>query len=109
MSWADCWLKALKAEKLLGGNTIMPALSDVTGQWLDRRMTSSEGIFWLRELMVNAGVPHESVWGYTTHSLKATALHWAIHSGIFTMDERRVMGHHVIRSWERNASHILTR
>ena len=95
MSWADCWLKALKAEKLLGGNTIMPALSDVTGQWLDRRMTSSEGIFWLRELMVNAGVPHESVWGYTTHSLKATALHWAIQSGIFTMDERRVMGHHV--------------
>ena len=95
MSWADCWLRALKAENLLNGSTIMPALSDITGHWLDRRMTASEGIFWLRELMIDAGVPHTAVWEYSTHSLKATALHWAIQSRIFSMDERRVMGHHV--------------
>ena len=61
----------------------MPAISHSTGQFLDRRMTSSEGVDLLQELLCQCGVEEEVALSYTTHSLKRTILHWATCSKIF--------------------------
>ncbi len=55
----------------------MPAISHRTGEFIDRRMTSSEGVDHLQELLVFCGVGEEAALSYTTHSLKRTLLHWA--------------------------------
>ena len=75
----------------------MPAISHKTGEleFIDRRMTSSEAVDHLQELLVLCGVEEEAAMAYTTHSLKRTLLHWASLSKMFTYEERQCLGHHV--------------
>lgn len=94
-SWGMKWLETRKWLQMDKYNFLMPAISHSTGQFLNRRMTSSEGVDLLQELLCQCGVDEEVALTYTTHSLKRTILHWATCSKIFTYEERQCLGHHV--------------
>jgi len=94
-SWGTKWLETRKWLQMDKYNFLMPAISHSTGQFLNRRMTSSEGVDHLQELLCQCGVDEEAALSYTTHSLKRTILHWATCSNIFTYEERQCLGHHV--------------
>ena len=76
-SWGIRWLETRKWLDLDRFNLLMPAISHRTGEFIDRRMTSSKGVDHLQELLVSCGVGEEAALSYTTHSLKRTLLHWA--------------------------------
>ena len=93
-SWGTVWFLARQRAGIEQFPFIMPAFSEVSGQWLPRRMTSVEGSLWLREFLVRAGVPEQEAGKYSSHSLKSTLLSWSALHGSLSMDERRAMGHH---------------
>ena len=92
--WGERWIHARKAEGLDKFSCLMPAWSEVSMKWLDRPMSSGEGVWFLREMMVAAGVGEDRAVQYSTHSLKTTCLSWAATSGAMNYDQRRIMGHH---------------
>ena len=92
--WGERWLDARKAEKLDTFPCLMPAWSEVAMGWLTRPMTSGEGVWHLRELLVAAGVEEDRSLLYSTHTMKSTCLSWAATSGAMDFDQRRIMGHH---------------
>ena len=72
--WCIKWemqLKSLKPE------TIMPAVSEVSGAFLGRRITTAEANVWLREILVRSGLTPSQALKYSTHSCKATVPTWA--------------------------------
>ena len=90
--WCIKWemqLKSLKPE------TIMPAVSEVSGAFLGRRITTAEANVWLREILVRSGLTPSQALKYSTHSCKATVPTWAGKFGGFSMDERRMLTHHM--------------
>ena len=93
-SWAWTWVRARKREKLDEFKFLMPAWNEATSTWLDRPMTSGEGVYFLREMLCHSGMSEAQASTYSTHTLKATALSWAATSGAMSVDERRIMGHH---------------
>lgn len=93
-SWAWTWIRARKRQKMDHFKFLMPAWNEETSQWLNRPMTSGEGVYFLRELLCNSGMSEAQAASYSTHTLKATALSWAATSGAMSIDERRIMGHH---------------
>jgi len=90
--WCIKWEMQLKA---MQPETIMPAFSEVSGQFLQRRITTAEANFWLREVLVRAGLTPEKAARFSTHSCKATIPTWAGKFGGFSMDERRMLTHHM--------------
>ena len=90
--WCIKWEMQLKA---MQPETIMPAFSEVSGQFLKRRITTAEANFWLREVLVRAGLTPEQAAKFSTHSCKATIPTWAGKFGGFSMDERRMLTHHM--------------
>lgn len=93
-AWGTIWFLARRRAGIEQFPFIMPAFSEVSCQWLPRRMTSVEGSLWLREFLVRAGVPEQEAGKYSSHSLKSTLLSWSALHGSLSMDERRAMGHH---------------
>ena len=63
--------------------------------WLERRMTTAEGSYWLKDLLTMTGMAESEASLYSTHSLKATILSWAAKSSTFGWQERLVLGHHL--------------
>ena len=92
--WGEAWLKARKSERLDHMSCLMPAWSEVSMCWLQRPMTSGEGLWFLREMLVEAGIPESQALQYSTHTLKSTCLSWAATSGAMDFDQRRIMGRH---------------
>eukprot|EP00435_Cladocopium_sp_Y103_P054906 s2110_g18.t1 len=90
--WSIKWEMQLKAQK---PGTIMPAVSEVSGKFLDRRLTTSEANTWLKEVLFRIGLSEEEASKYSTHSCKATIPTWASKFGGFSMDERRMLTHHM--------------
>ena len=90
--WCIKWQMQLNAMSL---ETIMPAFSEVSGQFLSRRITTSEANIWLKEVLVRAGLTVEDACKYSTHSCKATVPTWAGKFGGFSMDEKRMLTHHM--------------
>ena len=90
--WCIKWEMQLKA---MQPETIMPAFSEVSGQFLKRRITTAEANFWLRDVLVRAGLTPEQAAKFSTHSCKATIPTWAGKFGGFSMDERRMLTHHM--------------
>ena len=74
---------------------MMPADSESQNSWLDRRMTTAEGSYWLKDLLTMTGMTEGEASLYSTHSLKATILSWAAKSSTFGWQERLVLGHHL--------------
>ena len=90
--WCIKWNLQLDSEKPA---TIMPAFSEVTGHFLDRRLTTAEANLWLKEILLRTGLPMSEACKYSTHSCKATIPTWAGKFGGFSMDERRMLTHHM--------------
>ena len=94
LPWCMEWVRARKAEGLDGHQFLMPALSEITDQWLDRPMSTGEGAYWLRDFMVLAGISKDEAVKFSCHSLKCTAISWVTKAGVMTAHERKIMGHH---------------
>eukprot|EP00435_Cladocopium_sp_Y103_P043820 s3521_g12.t1 len=90
--WCIKWKMQLESFKHA---TIMPAFSEVSGQFLGRRLTTSEANLWLKEVLVRGGLSAGQAARYSTHSCKATVPTWASKFGGFSMDERRMLTHHM--------------
>ena len=95
-SWATSWLQLMEEAfgQVEGRGFLLPAFSEKSLQWLPRRMSSSEGTLWLRDILTVAG-QGRCVESLTTHCLKVTRLAWFTISGKFSMAERRIAGHHL--------------
>ena len=93
--WALSWMAARRASGLIGKTFLMPADAENSDHWLDRRMTTAEGSYWLKDLLVLAGLKEHEASGFSTHSLKATLLSWAAKSATFDLQERLILGHHL--------------
>ena len=93
--WCIKWKQQLDQ---VCGKTIMPAYSEVSGKFLDRRLTTSEANLWLKEVLVRAGMSVEQASQYSTHSCKSTVPTWAGKFGGFSTDERRLLTHHMDKS-----------
>ena len=77
---------------------LLPAHSELSGTWANRRMTSGEGTLWLRECLAARDIDTlDDIKRPTTHSCKATVLSWLAKAGNFLMSERQIMGHHLDR------------
>ena len=94
LPWSPQWIEARKLEKLDELDPLMPALSEVTDQWLQRPMTTGEGGYWLRDFLCMTGVTEDKAASYSCHSLKCTAISWVSKAGVMTAHERKIMGHH---------------
>ena len=93
--WALSWMAARRASGLTGHVFLMPADAEHSDHWLDRRMTTAEGSYWLKDLLVLAGLKESEASGFSTHSLKATLLSWVAKSATFDLQERLILGHHL--------------
>ena len=92
--WSPEWLEARKDQCLDASPFLMPALSEVTDEWLPRPMTTGEGAYWMRDFLCMSGVSEGRAAQYSCHSLKCTALSWVSKAGVMTAHERKIMGHH---------------
>ena len=74
---AQEWLRARSRQKLVASptSTIMPVPLEFG--WSNVPMTTRNATVWLKELLMEAGVPEEELQNVGTHSLKATTLSWA--------------------------------
>ena len=93
--WALSWMSARRQCGLGTSGCMMPADSESQNSWLDRRMTTAEGSYWLKDLLTMTGMTEGEASLYSTHSLKATILSWAAKSSTFGWQERLVLGHHL--------------
>ena len=87
--WCIKWQMQMEAMK---PETIKPAFSEVSGQFLKRRAHDG-GSLWLREVLVRSGLTPVQAAKYSTHSCKATIPTRAGKFGGFSMDERRMLTH----------------
>jgi hypothetical protein len=94
--WAACWLEMMEEAfgQVEGRAFLLPAFSEKSLQWLPRKMSSAEGTLWLRDILKLAG-QGRCVESLTTHCLKVTRLAWFTISGKFSLEERRIAGHHL--------------
>ena len=92
--WAVPWFQARAACGLEQMVITMPAWSDATEKWIDRPMTTGEGITFLRELIGLTGMWDEA-YQFTCHSAKATVLSWMAKSNQMDFNSRRLLGHHM--------------
>ena len=92
--WSPEWTEARRDQNLDAAEYLMPALSEVTDQWLQRPMSTGEGGYWLRDFICMTGATEEKASSYSCHSLKCTALSWVAKAGVMTAHERKIMGHH---------------
>ena len=92
--WSLAWREARKRSGADRMHFIMSADNPNNDGWVDRRMTTAEGTYWLRDILVHLGVDAAEAGKYSTHSLKATCLSWAAKAGAMSVPERLWLGHH---------------
>ena len=92
--WCTSWLLARRRQGVSNQSVLMPALSEMTGRWLDRHMTTAEGCYWLRDFLFMSGMTESKAGLFSCHSLKATALSWVTKAGVMSSLEKKIMGHH---------------
>ena len=90
--WCIKWQMQLNA---IDSETIMPAFSEISGCFLKRRLTTAEANLWLKEILMRAGLTMSEASQFSTHSCKSTVPTWAGKFGGFSMDERRLLTHHM--------------
>ena len=93
-SWAMAWRTARKASGADTMGHLMSADSQFAEVWLDRRMTTAEGSYWVKDVLVMLGMDAVSANAYSSHSLKSTCLSWVSKAGNMTLQERLWLGHH---------------
>ena len=65
--------------------------------WLDRRMTTGEAHWFLREFLASSGFKEDELDLVGCHSLKCTLLSWASKGGYLTISDRLLWGQHLTR------------
>ena len=93
-SWGMAWKEARRQSGADAMRFLMCADDHNGCTWLDRRMTTAEGSFWVKDVLVMLGMDVSQAASYSTHSLKATCLSWASKAGSLTLQERLWLGHH---------------
>ena len=93
-SWAMACRAARKASGADTMGHLMSADSQFAEVWLDRRMTTAEGSYWVKDVLVMLGMDAVSANAYSSHSLKSTCLSWVSKAGNMTLQERLWLGHH---------------
>lgn len=76
-AWAQSWME-LRDRRGLGLDPALPAFSEVTGKWLDRRMTTGEAYLFLREFLTSSGFDAADLERVGCHSLKCTLLSYTV-------------------------------
>ena len=94
--WASDWMDLRKAHNL-GLDPALPAWSEISNSWLDRRMTTGEAHWFLREFLASSGFKEDELDLVGCHSLKCTLLSWASKGGYLPISDRLLMGHHLTR------------
>ena len=95
-NWAQAWLDLRESEGI-GLNPALPAYSEISNSWLDRRMTTGEGALYLKEFLYSSGFTYEDMDRIGCHSLKVTLLSWVGKGDYLNISDRLLMGHHVSR------------
>ncbi|CAE7891199.1 unnamed protein product [Symbiodinium necroappetens] len=92
--WAYGWEEA---REVLPPNCgwALPAYSWNTGKFLNRELSTGEASFCLREILANGGIDPSECWKVSSHSLKSTLLSWCSKSAKVSLQDRRLIGHHV--------------
>ena len=75
----------------------LPAYSEMTHEWLSRRMTTGEAALYLKEFLASSGFGAADLQHVGCHSLKTTLLSWAAKGSYLGVPDRLLMGHHVSR------------
>ena len=91
-SWGERWFNELMDTGLSSRNFVLPAPLR-TGKWSSRPLTVGEGSQWLREILKSAGSCSSD--SYTVRGLKATGLSWCSKHGSMTLEQRKLLGHHM--------------
>lgn len=94
--WAQDWMD-LRVQHGLTLDPALPAFSEMTQQWLPRRMTTGEAALYLKEFLTSSGFSALEVDLIGCHSLKATLLSWAAKGNYLSVPDRLLMGHHMTR------------
>ena len=94
VSWEMAWRSARKASGADSMGHLMSADSQFAEVWLDRRMTTAEGSYWVKDVLVMLGMDATSANAYSSHSLKSTCLSWVSKAGNMSLQERLWLGHH---------------
>lgn len=92
--WARNWMVLRMGAGFLNDPSL-PAFSEVTGRFLDRKMSTGEAVLFLREMLLGSGFPIEEVMQIGCHSLKTTLLAWSAMYGKMSLSDRRLLGHHL--------------
>ncbi|CAE7308651.1 unnamed protein product [Symbiodinium sp. CCMP2592] len=97
-AWAPKWLDAMKRARLprTGVDYMLPSWNESSSQFIRRRMTSGEATLHLREILSQMEHPPLQPLP-SSHSLKVTLLAWMCKSGLFSLSERQIIGHHLDR------------
>ena len=93
-SWAMAWKNARDRSGASSMPHLMSAESHCSETWLSRRMTTAEGSYWTKDVLVMLGMDAATANSYSSHSLKATCLSWVSKAGNMTLQERLWLGHH---------------
>ncbi len=92
--WAEAWLEVRRTMNLSADNDGALMLTPSGGDsFISRRLSTTEGAIWLREVLIDGGLPPEEAAAYGTHSLKSTLLSWAAKAGM-PKGARRLLGGH---------------
>lgn len=94
VSWAMAWRAARKASGAESMGHLMSADSQFAEVWLERRMTTAEGSYWVKDVLVMLGMDATNANAYSSHSLKSTCLSWVSKAGNMSLQERLWLGHH---------------
>ena len=93
-SWALAWIKA-RSEAGLPLDASAALLNPVDDSTFSSvPVTTGVATTWLRDLLSESACLPQEVSAVSTHSLKTTLLTWAARYGM-TVDDRRLMGHHL--------------
>ena len=92
--WAPKWIQ-LRLSQGLATSPSLPAWSEISGRWLERRMTIAEAMLYLHEFLRGSGFSEEDLVQVGTHSMKATLLSWSSKGQYLDLPDRRLLGHHL--------------
>ena len=87
----------LRERYRIGLDPSLPAFSEITKDWLERRMTTGEAALYLKEFLTASAFTSEQLEHIGCHSLKTTFLSWAAKGNYLSVPDRLVMGHHMSR------------
>ena len=95
IDWAANFLQSVqslrKSQVFMEADYLLPAVTSDKNGLIPRPMKNSQGLRWLRSVLISKGLPHKEVDGLTWPSLRVFMGDWAYRAGI-SRDRRRYIG-----------------